>query len=257
MKTNSIGFIGGGRITRIFLQAFQNKSVVFEKIKVYEPNTDTFQALKSSFSGIEKAQSAEEIGEGNVVVIAVHPPMVMESLEKIKGIVKSESLVFSLAPKITIEKIVNFLQVKNVVRMIPNATSFINEGYNPVAFHLEMSEQVKASFFDMVRPLGDCFEVLENKLEGYAIVSAMLPTYFWFQWKEMEKIAMETGLDKVEAQKTIQSTLNKSISLFYNSGLSSEEVIDLIPVKPIGENEDEIKSILNAKLLGLYSKLKS
>lgn len=141
--------------------------------------------------------------------------------------------------------------------MIPNATSFINDGYNPVAFHPEMSEQDKNLFFDMVKPLGESFEVDENKLEGYAIVSAMLPTYFWFQWEEIEKMALEMGLNKEEAKKTIQSTLNKSISLFYDSGLTIEEVIDLIPVKPIGENEEDIKSIFNIKLLGLYSKIKS
>ncbi len=32
--------------------------------------------------------------------------------------------------------------------------------------------------------------------------------------------------------------------------------MDLIPVKPIGENEPEITNILNNKLLGLYSKIK-
>jgi hypothetical protein len=32
--------------------------------------------------------------------------------------------------------------------------------------------------------------------------------------------------------------------------------MDLIPVKPIGENEGEIRNILNDKLLGLYNKIK-
>ena len=35
-----------------------------------------------------------------------------------------------------------------------------------------------------------------------------------------------------------------------------EEVTDLIPVKPIEENEAEIKEILNIKLLGLFNKIK-
>jgi hypothetical protein len=32
--------------------------------------------------------------------------------------------------------------------------------------------------------------------------------------------------------------------------------MDLIPVKPIGESETEIKNILNTKLLGLFGKIK-
>ena len=73
----------------------------------------------------------------------------------------------------------------------------------------------------------------------------------------MENIAKETGLSAEEAQKTVSASLKKALKLYYKSGLSPEEVMDLIPVKPIGENEAEIKSILNSKLMGLYGKLKS
>ena len=84
----------------------------------------------------------------------------------------------------------------------------------------------------------------------------MLPTYFWFQWQELEKIALETGLSESEAKKAVQQTLKKALKLYYKSDLTSAEVMDLIPVKPIGENETEIKNILNTKLLGLFEKIK-
>ena len=50
--------------------------------------------------------------------------------------------------------------------------------------------------------------------------------------------------------------MKKALKIYYKSGLTPEQVMDLIPVKPIGENEPEIKNILNSKLLGLYSKIK-
>ena len=84
----------------------------------------------------------------------------------------------------------------------------------------------------------------------------MLPTYFWFQWQEMENIAIETGLSVEEAQKAVSSTLKKAWKLYYKSGMASTKIMDLIPVKPIGENEPEIKNILNTKLIGLFSKIK-
>jgi pyrroline-5-carboxylate reductase len=84
----------------------------------------------------------------------------------------------------------------------------------------------------------------------------MLPTYFWFQWQEMENIAIETGLSEKEAKKAVKQTLKKALKLYYDSELTPAEVMDLIPVKPIGENEAEIKNILNTKLLGLFGKIK-
>ncbi len=256
METKSLGFIGGGRITRIFLQGFSNKSVRFESVKVFDPNSETLAKLEKAFPAIEKAATAQEAAGQEVVFIAVHPPVVMETLEKIKDSVNENTTVISLAPKITLGKMQGTLPTKKLARMIPNATSFINKGYNPITFHPEMDTSEKGNIMKLVKKLGKTFETEELKLEGYAIASAMLPTYFWFQWQEMEKIAMETGLTHKEAQKAIKSTMKRAVKLYYNSDLTAPEVMDLIPVKPIGENEIEIKTILNTKLLGLFGKIK-
>ena len=39
--------------------------------------------------------------------------------------------------------------------------------------------------------------------------------------------------------------------------MSPAEVMDLIPVKPIGENEDQIKTIYQEKLKALFEKIKA
>lgn len=140
--------------------------------------------------------------------------------------------------------------------MIPNATSYINEGYNPIAFAPEMEKEVRKEIKKLLKPLGKIVETEESKLEAYAITSAMLPTYFWFQIEEMEKIAQQCGLSEEEAAKTVKATLKRAIKTYYNSGLSPAEVMDLIPVKPIGEHEAEIKEIYHTKLMGLYGKIK-
>jgi pyrroline-5-carboxylate reductase len=257
MNTKTIGFIGGGRITKIFLQAFQNKKVVFESVKVFDPNSETLSALQSLFPKIELVESAEDAAKQQMVVLAVHPPMMGETLGNIKDVISEETLVLSLAPKVTVEKMAAALGITQIVRMIPNATSYINKGCNPVSFHPETKENAKKQFLKLVKVLGKTFEVEENKLEGYAIVSAMLPTYFWFQWEEMQKIAEATGLNEKEAKKTIKATLKTSIDIFFDSGLSADEVKDLIPIKPIGDAEEQITEIYQTKLMGLYNKIKA
>ncbi len=256
MKTINLGFIGGGRITRIFLQGFSNKKALTLNILVFEPNFEICDALIKEFPHVTAAASAREAAEQKVVFIAVHPPVVMETLQAIKEAVKETTVVISLAPKITIEKMASILPSKNLARIIPNATSFINDGYNPLAFSVDFDEIQKKTILKLLKKLGKTFETEESKLESYAIVSAMLPTYFWFQWKEMEKIGHEIGLTQEETLKAVSSTLKKSWKLYYKSGLSPEQLMDLIPVRPIGENEPEIKNILNTKLIGLFEKIK-
>ncbi len=256
MKTMSLGFIGGGRITKIFLQAFANKKVEFSSVVVFDTNADVLSALKKQYPNIVIAETLEQAAKQSSVFIALHPPVIMETLDKITEAVSESALVISLAPKITIEKIASKLKTRNIVRMIPNATSFINEGYNPITFHPFMSKDDKKLVMKQIKALGKTFETDECKLESYAIVSAMLPTYFWFQWQELEKIALQIGLAPNEAKKAIKSTLKKAIELYFNSGLTPAEAMNLIPVKPIGEHETQIAEIYQTKLTGLFEKIK-
>jgi len=83
----------------------------------------------------------------------------------------------------------------------------------------------------------------------------MLPTYFWFQWKELIKLGDPMGLTEAESNVAIQQTLLAAMNLYFESGLSPEQVIDLIPVKPIGENQAQITEIYQTKLMGLFDKI--
>lgn len=257
MKTKSVGFIGGGRITRIFLQAFVNKKAIFDSITVFDTNSETLQALKLKFPFIHVIDSATEAAQKDIVFLALHPPVIVETLEKIKSDVTEQTIFVSLAPKITIAKIASILPIKQIVRVIPNATSIINHGYNPVYFAPDMSEIQKWYILEMLNLLGHPFETAEEKLEAYALLSAMLPSYFWFQWHELENIGTEFGLSKAECRESIFESMNAALNTMYRSGMCPDEVMDLIPVKPIGENEEQIKAIYREKLNGLFQKIKS
>lgn len=256
MKTNSLGFIGGGRITKIFLQAFANKKSEFQSIVVFDTNKESLATLKQQFPNIVIAETLEQAARQSTIFIALHPPVIMETLEKITDIVSADSLVISLAPKITIDKITSKLKTVNIARMIPNATSYINEGYNPVTFAESFNPREKQTVLELLNDLGNNFEVTEPKLEAFAILSAMLPTYFWFQWNELIKIGTQMGLTETESKNSVQQTLQAALNLMFESGLSPEQVMDLIPVKPIGEHQVQINEIYQEKLMGLFAKIK-
>jgi pyrroline-5-carboxylate reductase len=256
MKTKSLGFIGGGRVTRIFLQAFVNKKAIFESISVFDNNPEVLQSLKLRYPFIQIVSSASEVARKDVVFLALHPPVIAETLETIKTEIADQTIFISLAPKITIDKMAAVLPIKQIVRMIPNATSIINHGYNPVSFAPEMSEIQKWYILEMLNLLGHTFETAEEKLEGYAIISSMLPTYFWFQWNNLESIGVKFGLSDAECRESIYETLNAALNAMYRSGMKPEDVMNLIPVKPIGENEEQIKAIYQEKLSTLFEKIK-
>ncbi|MBN2000326.1 NAD(P)-binding domain-containing protein [candidate division KSB1 bacterium] len=255
MKT--IGFVGGGRITRIFLQAMKNKSYFADKITVSDPDKTTLEKLRNDFSNLNVIEgSNNDAASQDIVFLAVHPPVLKEVLPNIADAVSSAKAVVSLAPVFISEKISGMLKgYKKLVRMIPNAATFTNTGYNPVWFSKYIGETEKNLLQDLFTILGECPEVEEDKLEAYAIVTAMGPTYLWPQVHELHKLALEFGLTKEETVAGMKTMVANTMDLLYDAGLSYEEVVDLIPVKPLGEYETQFRDTYRTKLTGLYNKL--
>jgi pyrroline-5-carboxylate reductase len=253
MKT---GIIGGGRITRIFLQAlkYEDKSLNF--FTVCDVNIEVLNKLKHQFPEIEIGD-LETVASQDNIIIALHPPVFMETLGRIKGYLSKNSIIVSLAPKVTISNMANILGIeRKIIRMIPNAPSIIGNGYNPICFSDAFSEQEKVEFIQFFSPLGESPEVKESTLEAYAITAAMGPTYLWFQLYKLAELSIQFGLTEKETSRAITKMVHGSVDLMF-SDYTKEEVLDFIPVKPIGEFETEILNAYDTKLKGLFEKLTS
>ncbi len=258
MTGNTIGFIGGGRVTRIILEGFRRKSKLPEGIIVSDTNIEVLNRLKERFPEIRifPNDNTQPVST-NIVFIALHPPAVSGVLGEIKGCLKENSTIISLVPMISITKVSELLGgFQRIVRMIPNAPSVVNAGYNPVAFSKVFTEKEKDQLNNILSLLGECPEVAEEKLEAYAILTAMGPTYLWFQLYELQEIGKSFGLTSDEVAYGISKMVQGTAKSLFESGLSSSEVMDLVPVRPLGDEEENIRNIYRTKLEGLYKKLK-
>lgn len=256
MKTPSIGFIGGGRITRILLQAFANKKINLLQATVFDTSQDALESLKIRFPDIT-CGSLQEAASKKIVIIALHPPVIPEMLKQIKDVVTGHTILGSLAPKIDSKRILAELpQISKLVRMIPNATSIINEGYNPIWFNPEFPSDEKEIIFQMMDYLGTSLEVEEKDLEAYAIISAMAPTYFWFQWKKLASLGEKLGLTSRNANEAVLQSMYGALETYFNSQMTPDEVMNLIPVKPLAEHENEIENMYEHSLTELFNKIR-
>lgn len=256
MKT--IGFIGGGRITRIFLNAYKNHGMEINGISVFDPNPAVLEDLKQLFPAIATDSDDLSGAAGSeAVFLAVHPPFMMDTLAAIQPILDPAVVLVSLAPKITIAKMASVLgDIPNIARINPSASSYMNQGMNPVCFAASMKGEARASLLNMMAPLGEIPEVEENKIEAYAMISAMGHTYFWFQIEKLKDLAVGFGMSEEEAKQVIGKMMDGTVKTLFHSDLDYEGVVDLVPVKPLGPVEEAIKLHYDEYLVPLYNKIK-
>ncbi len=257
MKTTSIGFIGGGRITGILLQAFKQTSTEISSIYVYDVNATVLSDLKTRFPNLNVSSSIDEVLDVEVLFLAVHPPVVVDVLTAIRGKLKSTCLLVSLAPKISLAKMSDVLGgFSNLARMNPSASSIVAKGVNPVSFDAKTTDASKELLMSLFHPIGYTPLVDETKIEAYTVISAMGHTYFFFQLQKLKELAISFGMEEEEAQKALSKMLWGTTETLFRSGLSYTEVADLVPVKPMADVEDVIKGYYDQYLTAIFQKIK-
>jgi pyrroline-5-carboxylate reductase len=257
MTDKKVGFIGGGRITRILLEGFKRGGATFHEIVVSDLNVSVLTILKERFPEINIANDNRQPASRDIVFLALHPPAIKDVLGEIMASLNPNAVLVSLAPKVTIKMISETLGgFQRIVRMIPNACSLVNAGYNPIAFSEAISKSERDELLGMLHILGECPVVEENTLEAYAILTAMGPTYLWFQADELKKIGTSFGLSSEEVSHGLSKMVAGALKMYFESGLTSEEVMDLIPGKPLKDEEETIRTIYESRLQSLYKKLK-
>jgi pyrroline-5-carboxylate reductase len=84
----------------------------------------------------------------------------------------------------------------------------------------------------------------------------MGPTYLWFQLYELEKIAVSFGLSPERASDSVRKMAEGTVQTMMWSHLTPEQVMDHVPVRPLGEDEPVIREMYWKRLPALYQKLK-
>lgn len=254
---STVSFIGSGRIARVMLGGWKKASSLPSVVLVYDTNPAVVAALKADFPSIQ-AVSLDEAAGADLVFGALHPAAMAEALPSVASKLKAQAVFCSLAPKIKLSALKEMLGgFGRLARMNPNAPSIVGRGYNPVTFGSDLPQAQRVQLLALLRPLGQSPEVAEHLLESYAVISAMGPTYFGFQFVAVENLAKSFGLDADAARQAMHEMLTGTAELLFASDVPQAQALDLVPVRPMAVHEAEIAQMLHNQLGAIFSKLTS
>lgn len=257
MAEKTISFIGGGRVAWLMIRRLKDLEEFGGKIIVSDPNMSCLQKIEAiNYPRLTTTSDNHIAAEADLIFLAVHRPAMAEVIPDIRKYIQKKSVIVSLLPTVTSGFLQRETGAKRIIRMIPNAPSLIGKGFNPVFLPDDFSVKEKEEFEWLFSQWGESPEVQEKELEAYALLTGMGPTYFWFQWLELKKLAGKFGLTVDASGKAIHKMVNASNELLFESGLSEEEVLDLIPVYPMKDDEKTISELFDKKLFAMFSKLK-
>ena len=250
-RFESVAFIGGGRVVRILLEGWKQAERMPSRVVAVEPDPVALDRLLDLVPEVS-VEGHGSASDCDLVFLAVHPPVMASALKGLEGALRQETVVVSLAPKIHSETISKALGINRIVRMIPNAPSTIGAGFNPVCFSDAIEPETKEELQALFSPWGEQPEVAEVDLEAYAVITAMGPTYFWYQIQELRELAVSFGLGPWAADEAVGKMVSGAVRCLLDHG---PECIDLIPVRPLADLEPMVREALESKLKATYRKL--
>ena len=239
-----IGFIGGGNMAEALIKGVITAGVYSsDNILVSDVKLERLTFLAKRYQVQTVDTNASLAKKADILVLSVKPQNIKEVLQGIKGELKKDILVISIAAGVRIANIAVELGDVAIVRVMPNTPALIGEGAsalfanNKAKTMLEMAQSIFSAVGEYV--------VVNNEdlLDAVTAVSGSGPAYYFLLMEEMIKTAGKLGLPADVAKKLVLQTA-KGASLLAAEADKAGETVEQLRQKvtsPGGTTEAALK----------------
>ena len=229
MENNRIAIIGAGSMGGAILSGLIAAGTAADSITASTATTQSAKALSDKFGiksfALDASPSANsDASQGaDVLLIAVKPAKVLETLEEIKASVKDGALVISVAAGVTTESMEQAIGSKaSVIRAMPNTPSIVGHGVTGIAKGKSANDNQLALAKDLFETVGQVIVVDEEKINALSTISGSGPAYVFYFAEKLMTAAKKMGFSEKEANLMVRATFLGSATLLAASSDSPE-----------------------------------
>jgi len=184
------------------------------------PNENFFTEISASFLSVD------------IVIIAVKPQDFENLCFQIKDFITQNHLILSVMAGISIENISEKLQVKKVIRSMPNIPTQIGQGMTVFTASQEVDRKDLFIIQNLINTTGkSLFIENEEMINAATAISGSGPAYVYYFMNAIVDSAINLGFTKSEAEFLVQQTFLGSTQLQNRSNLSNLEWIEKVSSK--------------------------
>jgi pyrroline-5-carboxylate reductase len=256
MKTNKIGFIGGGNMASSLISGLIASGHAPEQIWVSDINQDTLTALSKQLNVNTSLNNDDIINAVDVVVLAVKPQTLSAVAQSIAPLIQqNKSLVVSIAAGINQNSLSRWLGADiPIVRCMPNTPALVLTGATALHANDKVSAEQSDLAENILRSVGIALWVEdEAELDAVTAVSGSGPAYYFLLMEAMEKAALELGLNQETARLLVQQTALGAAKIALESA-ESPELLRRRVTSPGGTTQQAIETFEQGGFTELVSK---
>lgn len=219
-----IAIIGCGAMGEAILKGWLKEEIDKSQLLIVQRSDERSQYLRDTY-GIEVVQEIALVKDADVVLIGVKPQDIKLVLNQLGPILKSETLVISLAVGVTTNFILEQLTTANpVVRAMPNTPALVQRGTTGLAAASTCNQDCMNTAKELLMAVGTCVVVAEELIDVVAAVSGSGPAYFFWFVENLTNAAVALGLTKEVAELIVRETFTGSGLLLAQTNESAAQL---------------------------------
>lgn len=217
MSNDTVGFIGGGNMTRAIATGLQQSGFDVSKLLISEPLDTQRKRLADEFKGaLVTSSNASLVRDASCVVLATKPQVLPAVCRELEAVAQaSRPLFVSIAAGVRCADIDSWLGGDlAIVRVMPNQPALIGRGVSGVYANQRASAADVARASRIMEAVGTVVAVpREQDIDTVTAVSGSGPAYFFLLIEMLATAAEELGLSADAASVLAQQTATGAAEL--------------------------------------------
>ena len=231
METKQIAILGTGSMGKAILSGMLAAGTSPDNVRVTTKSKASADAISSNH-GVQ-ATTLESDSDANssaakdadLVILAVKPNMILETLKEVAAVLKPDCLVVSVAAGITTAAMEEQLSGNEaVVRAMPNTPSVVGLGVTGISKGSNVSAKQLDLAIELFSSVGKVLVVDESKIDALSTISGSGPAYVFYFAEKLITAAKSLGFSESEASLMVKETFLGSATLLATSSSSPEEL---------------------------------
>ncbi|MCF8525503.1 MAG: pyrroline-5-carboxylate reductase [Rhodoluna sp.] len=231
METKQIAILGTGSMGKAILSGILAAGTSPADVRVTTKSKATADAIFSNH-GVQatslesnSAANSSAAKDADLVILAVKPNMILETLSEVAAVLKPDCLVVSVAAGITTAAMEEQLSGNEaVVRAMPNTPSVVGLGVTGISKGSNVSAKQLDLAIELFSSVGKVLVVDESKIDALSTISGSGPAYVFYFAEKLITAAKYLGFSEQEASLMVKETFLGSATLLATSSSSPEEL---------------------------------
>jgi pyrroline-5-carboxylate reductase len=231
MKNTQIAILGTGSMGKAILSGLLAAGTSPSNIRVTTKSQASADAITSSH-GIQAAAlesdstaNSSTAKDAELVILAVKPVMILETLKEVSAVLRPNCLVVSVAAGITTAAMEQQLSGNAaVVRAMPNTPSVVGLGVTGISKGSKVSDEQLDLAVKLFSSVGKVLVVDESKIDALSTISGSGPAYVFYFAEKLIAAAKSLGFSDSEASMMVKDTFLGSATLLATSSSSPVEL---------------------------------